>query len=195
MLDRFPDHALARWGDALRSARLRRQRLLRRALAVAALGVGLAATLVFPPRPRLLWNASASAPVGLYAVRGRGDIDVGDLVLARPPAAWRSLAGVRRYVPVNVPLVKRVAALPGDRVCGQGPVVTVNGHRVAARRLADGQGRPMPWWHGCVTLRSGAMLLLMDAPDSFDGRYFGPTSPVDLAGELVPLWMWTERAP
>jgi len=33
----------------------------------ATLFVGLTSTL--PPGPKLLWNASASVPIGLYAVR------------------------------------------------------------------------------------------------------------------------------
>jgi type IV secretory pathway protease TraF len=47
----------------------------------------------------------------------------------------------------------------------------------------------MPWWNGCVMLRSGALFLLMDSPDSFDGRYFGPTSRGDVIGEVRLLWL------
>ena len=32
------------------------------------LGVALGATIAVPPHPRLVWNTSASAPVGLYRV-------------------------------------------------------------------------------------------------------------------------------
>src|SRR5690606_34507971 len=59
---------LLAWAEALRARRKQRRRLARRA---AALGFGivlLGATAVAPPAPRLVWNASASAPVGLYAV-------------------------------------------------------------------------------------------------------------------------------
>jgi type IV secretory pathway protease TraF len=36
------------------------------ATCIAALAVGLSA--LFRPPPRLIWNASASVPIGLYAV-------------------------------------------------------------------------------------------------------------------------------
>ena len=44
------------------------------ATCVAALGVGLSA--FFHPLPRLIWNASASVPIGLYAVRPAGALQV-----------------------------------------------------------------------------------------------------------------------
>lgn len=162
--------------------------LCHRAVAVAMLAGALGLTIVYPPRPLLVWNVSASAPVGLYAIGRPGGITPGTVVLARVPAPWRGLAGERRYIPVNVPLVKRVAAGPGDRVCAVGARILVNGYRVTERRAWDGQRRPMPWWQGCVTLRNGALFLLMDDPASFDGRYFGPTGQSDILGKAQLLW-------
>jgi conjugative transfer signal peptidase TraF len=158
------------------------------AAALGVLAIGLAATIAVPLRPLLVWNASASAPVGLYAVAVPDGLEAGDLVIARVPEHLRMLAARRRYLPANVPLVKRVAAEPGDRVCASGPAIFVNGRRIATRLAHDGIGRPMPWWSGCVTLRRGAMFLLMDDPKSFDGRYFGPTGPRDIIGKATLLW-------
>lgn len=149
---------------------------------------GLAATIVAPPRPRLLWNASASAPVGLYRVAPAVRLERGDLVVARVPQGARRLAAERRYLPANVPLVKRIAALPGDRVCATGAQLTVNGRTVAERLATDRRGRAMPWWRGCGALGEGQQLLLIDAPGSFDGRYFGPTRIGDVIGEARRLW-------
>ncbi|MBJ7441927.1 MAG: S26 family signal peptidase [Sphingopyxis sp.] len=180
--------ALARWGDQLRAIRSRRRTFRRRAAAVASLVAALGATLVMPPRPIFVWNVSASAPVGLYAVGGRGDLAVGDMVIAQVPARWRLFAARRHYIPVNVPLVKRVAALPGMRVCAWESWLWIEERRVAERRLRDGGGRAMPRWSGCVTLRAGTLLLLMDDPGSFDGRYFGVTDEADVVGRAVMLW-------
>ena len=110
------------------------------------------------------------------------------MVIARVPAAWRRLAAVRRYLPTNVPLVKRVAAGAGDRVCASGRRVQVNGRPIVERRAVDGAGRPMRWWTGCVVLDEGALFLLMDSPDSFDGRYFGPTLRRDIVGGARLIW-------
>lgn len=154
----------------------------------AALIVAVAATLAAPPLPRLVWNASASAPIGLYVVPPGAAVAAGDMVVARTPLPVRHLAAVRRYVPENVPLVKRVAAVSGQEVCAVGAFVLVDGRPAAIRRPADGHGRRLPRWRGCTRLTGGAVLLLMDRSDSFDGRYFGPTSPTDIIGRARLVW-------
>ena len=180
--------ALLRIGDALRSDRAYRLRLRRRGGAIALLIGALGLTLAAPIRPLLVWNATPSAPVGLYAISAPHDIARGDMVIARLSPPWRALADARRYVPARVPLVKRVAATPGDTVCALGNAISIDGRLRARRRLLDGQGRLMPWWQGCTTLREGMVLLLNDDPASFDGRYVGPTPANNVVGKLVPLW-------
>lgn len=188
MTDRRERPIVASCDNALRQFARRQRRRRRWGVALGVLIAAVVGSIVVSPRPLLVWNVSASAPIGLYAVGRRGDIVSGDTVLARVPERWRSLAGNRRYIPINVPLVKRVAAEPGDSVCARGHEIFVNGRWVAERREADGRGRAMPWWSGCVTLRHGALFLLMDSPDSFDGRYFGPTERADIIGRARLLW-------
>ena len=158
--------------------------------AAATLCLALAATTIRAPLPRLVWNASASAPIGLYRIRPGARVRVGDMVIARLPFAMRLLAARRRYLPLGVPLVKRVVAVTGARVCAFGSFVSVNGHHVVRRRVADRVGRPLPAWSGCRTLRAGETFLAMTrAKDSFDGRYFGPTAAKDVIGKAVPVWL------
>src|SRR3546814_2250717 len=83
-------------------------------------------------------SSDLSAPVGLYAVSAPHDVERGDMVIARLSPPWRTLADARRYVPANVPLVKRVAAAPGDTVCARGNAVFIDGNLRARRRLSDG---------------------------------------------------------
>ncbi|MBB5708423.1 conjugative transfer signal peptidase TraF [Sphingopyxis panaciterrulae] len=155
----------------------------------AGLAAALAATLFAPPRPRLLWNASASAPVGLYGVGEVAPLARGDMVIARLPVEFRLFAARRHYLPANVPLVKRVAAVPGDEVCAAGARVMVNGRLVARRLDRDGAGRPMPWWSGCTELGTGEVFLLMtDSRASFDGRYFGVSEAGDIVGKARLIW-------
>lgn len=180
--------AILRIGDAIRLDRTRQSRLRRRGAAVALLAGAIGMTIVLPPRPLLVWNASASAPVGLYGVTAPHDIAPGDMVIAWLAPPWRTFADARRYLPVTVPLVKRVAAAPGDTVCALGQDILIDGRRRAERRSSDGRGRIMPWWQGCTTLRDGALFLLADDPGSFDGRYFGPTNRGDIVGRAHLLW-------
>ncbi|WP_232494812.1 S26 family signal peptidase [Novosphingobium kaempferiae] len=182
------DAPLFAWGEALRIRKEARRRLRRRMLLVG-LGAGIVlGAAALPPSPRLIWNASASAPIGLYRVIPGAPITKGDMVAARLPEPYRKLAAARRYIPRDVPLVKRVAAEAGDEVCALGDQVFVNGRPVARRKKVDAMGRVMPSWHGCRILRRQQLLLLMDSSGSFDGRYFGVSEGIDLIGEARLLW-------
>lgn len=159
------------------------------ALGIGGLALALGATIALDPSPRLVWNPSESAPRGLYSVRPHAPLRRGDFVLAWAPPHARDLAARRGYLPRNVPLIKRVSALEGDRVCAQGSMILVNGKPVAERRATDRAGRPLPAWHGCARLRRGMLLLLMPHADSFDGRYFGPSELGSVVGRAEPLWV------
>jgi conjugative transfer signal peptidase TraF len=151
-----------------------------------SVGIGVLAAARAPGgRPLVVYNASASAPIGDYWVGPPRPLRRGDLVLARTPASVRALAAARGYLPASVFLVKRIAALGGDRVCGDGSVLRIDG-RVAARPLrTDRMGRPLVAWRGCRRLRADEVLLLMQGvPASFDGRYFGPTPAGEVVGRL-----------
>lgn len=189
---RFRDRPLPlfAWLEVRRAAHVRHLRLRRRAALIGAGIACLGLTIVLPPVPRLVWNASASAPIGLYAVSPGAALKRGDMVIALPPAEARQLAARRHYLPSNVPLVKRVAGIAGDRICAVDRVVTLNGRPVAIRRAADAEGRDLPAWRGCIPLGPGMQFLLMtETPNSFDGRYFGPTLAQDVIGKATPLWL------
>ena len=128
---RADDAPLLAWGDALRAQTVRRARLGRRiaAVGIATLVVLASATLL--PTPRFVWNASGSAPIGLYWVRPGADLEPGDMVVAQLPQGVRQMAARRRYLPLNVPLVKRVVAVAGDAVCALGKDIFLNGRRIA----------------------------------------------------------------
>jgi conjugative transfer signal peptidase TraF len=150
--------------------------------------LGAIATIPVRLEPLLVWNVSPSAPVGLYRVLPGSEPSLGRMALARAPQGWRDLAARRGYIPANVPLVKRAAAVAGSRVCSGSRTITIDA-RFAARRLArDRRGRPLPAWHGCIILKAGEVFLLGDRPDSFDGRYFGVTRPAELIGTARLLW-------
>jgi conjugative transfer signal peptidase TraF len=163
----------------------------RRAIAIAIVaGIALlGGTIASQPAPRLVWNVTASVPVGLYRVRPGVPISVGDMVIARVPWPYRRLAAARHYIPANVPLVKQVAAGAGDQICALGHDLFRNGVWLATRRQRDSVGRSLPAWQGCVRLRAGQYFLLMAAaPLSFDGRYFGISKRGDIIGKARLLW-------
>ena len=151
--------------------------------------LGLAGTLLWHPRPMLIWNGSTSSPLGLYAISRAGHPIVGDLIVAWAPPAARRLAARRKYLPLNVPIIKRVAAVQGDSVCAKRSLVLINGHPASLRQSSDRRGRPLPWWNGCKVLGKGELFLLSrHAPFAFDGRYFGMTQARQVVGKARLLW-------
>lgn len=137
--------------------------------------------------PRVVYNASASAPKGFYRVHPVKVLYRGDRVLMTTPESVRSLADERRYLPTSVPMIKTVAALPGDEVCAIATVITINGESVATRQSHDRQGRSLPQWEGCRTLKPGEFFPLnAGSPASFDGRYFGAVPMSLVRGQMEP---------
>ena len=135
----------------------------------------------------LVWNVSASMRRGLYAVI-RAPLRRGDIAVARLSAGAAYLAARRHYLPIGIPLVKRTAALDGDRICGKGGLVSINGRAVVMRRASDVRGRALPQWNGCRTLGRAEYLLLGNSSSSFDGRYFGSTTAYEIIGRGKLLW-------
>lgn len=154
----------------------------------AILGVGT--SVAIHPAPWLIWNATASTPVGLYRLQSADILHVGDLIAIRPPADIAAMLARGGYLPLGVPLLKPVAALPGQVVCRNGAVVSVDGKALGTTLARDHRGRPLPVWQGCRHVLPGQIFVMNPAvPSSLDGRYFG-VLPVDaVLGRAQPLWL------
>ena len=158
----------------------------------AALGIGL--TTLFHPVPKLIWNASASVPIGLYAVRRAPPLQVGELVVVKPPMPLARFLAARRYLPFDVPLIKHILALSGQTVCRIARTVTVDGAAMGEALERDRFGRTLPAWQGCRVLGPGEVFLMnRTPPDSLDGRYFGPLPMIAIVGRVDPIWTFAEN--
>jgi conjugative transfer signal peptidase TraF len=143
----------------------------------------------FPVTPRLIWNASASMPIGFYTIAPAERLDVTDLVVVNAPEPLASFLAGRRYLPLGVPLLKRVAALPGQQVCRRGAHVTVDGIDMGDALARDRLGRELPTWQGCRRIADDEVFLMnWWVEDSLDGRYFGPLPATSIVGRALPLW-------
>jgi conjugative transfer signal peptidase TraF len=142
-----------------------------------AMSFGLAAMAIpAAQRPLLIYNASASLPLGFYRAETFDKPARGEILLVWLPQTARELAARRLYLPANVQLVKPVIALGGDFVCVESDRVTVNGEAVAMILKRDRQGRSLAAWRGCRSLESDEIFLLSSAAGSFDSRYFGQSA-------------------
>ena len=167
-----------------RSARLRTVIVM-----LAGLVACLGAPYVHPPI-RIFYNASPSIACGWYLITPPRRLRVGMLVIAHIPSWAARLAAERNYLPITVPVIKRIAAADGEWVCERSGRLAIDGHVVARALTADSAGRPLHAWRGCRTLDRGEFLLLGDTWDSYDSRYFGPITGRGIIGRAIPLWTW-----
>lgn len=161
----------------------------RRLVLAGTITAATLATLVVPVAHYVVWNVTASVPTGLYVIRGKASLQVGERVAVDPPPELARLLAERGYLPTGVPLLKRVAAMSGQHVCRHGRRITIDGHIAGEARPADRFGRPLPAWSGCRTLRRGELFLMSpNASTSFDGRYIGALPMSAVIGRATPVW-------
>jgi conjugative transfer signal peptidase TraF len=173
-----------------RSSRRREpsRRILQRC-AIIALGFVAVAALASPSRlarGTLVWNYTPSLPVGLYRISSF-DWGGGDLIAAKPTGHLAEVLSDARVIEPGRLLLKRVAGVPGDRVCRSALSITINGAEAALALSTDARGNVLPSWSGCRALEQGQVFLLGDHTASFDGRYFGPSRAADIIGRVTPV--------
>ncbi len=193
--------AVSTGGTAPRPRSHTRPRLRARIVLAGLAACGLAALAwasFVHPLPRLIYNPSDSVAVGWYRIDPFDPrtaslprpLSVDSIVLVPLPTTAAALAAQRGYLPVRVPLLKRVGAVAPQHVCVFDALVWIDGVPVAAVRPADRLGRPLPSWPQCRQLRPGELFLLsVTNPASFDSRYFGPVSASAVIGVARPIWL------
>ena len=161
----------------------------------AVLGVlAIIVSALVKPDIRLVYNPSESAPRGWYAVHRATQLEVGDYVIAQLPRDIAAFAAKRDYLPRHVPVLKRIAATAGQRVCVRDGTVLIDGAAVATTLTRDGRRRSLIAWPHCRKLETGELFLLnASAPSSFDSRYFGPIDVSFVRGRAFLLWTTRRR--
>ncbi len=138
------------------------------------------------PVPFLIWNASASVPIGWYVVAKRQPM-IGEIAMIKPVDWVQLYASSRGYLPQNVWLLKPIFAVHPSTICRYGSYVFVDGKYVAKVKIVDKLHRRLPVWKGCIALSSTQYFVLGKHRDSFDSRYFGPIEKRQVVGTAFPL--------
>lgn len=157
-------------------------------VATVAAVLGIAIASIVSITPKLIWNASASVPIGLYRVAPAGQLRQSDLVAVMPPESFGSFMVARGYIGRDVLILKHVMGLPGQCVCRTDGRVTVDdvAHGDALQR--DSRGRALPVWQGCRVLADDEIFLMNPkVRDSLDSRYFGPFPTSAVIGRAIPI--------
>ncbi|MEO0622228.1 MAG: signal peptidase I [Pseudomonadota bacterium] len=112
-------------------------------------------------------------------------VDLRDRTIARGGfVAFRPPTSVAEHYARPVAFLKRVAGLPGDRVTIGPDRTIVNGQEVgqglalATRLEVDAQDLVRSF-----AVPEGAVFLMGDTVDSYDGRYWGPLPASEIIGE------------
>lgn len=153
-------------------------------LGFVILGLGLMALSVRKSDPIVIYNPSESAPVGWYLVVDRKQVFVGDVVASWLPQEAADFANKRGYLPKDIPVIKTVAAGPGDTYCVEDQMLKLATDWSVPILHIDGQGRALPALAGgCRSLSAGEYLLISERVlTSFDSRYFGPVGRDNIIG-------------
>ena len=139
--------------------------------------------------PLYIWNASNSVPIGLYRVQPATRLAVTELVAVQPPDLLAAFLDLNGFLPIGVPMLKRVLALPGQTVCRNGLTIAVDGIDMGQAHERDGRGRPLPAWRGCRVIAGGDVFVMnWQSEDSLDSRYFGPLPASAVIGKATPVW-------
>ena len=164
-----------------------------RRVCVLLIGMGVVSVMapaLLQSHRMLLWNASASVPVGIYLIETTDTLYVSELVAVVPPEPLATFLAAGNYLPRGVPMLKHVLAIAGQTVCRDGPVVTVDKVAVGVARERDRRGRALPTWQGCRVIAHGSLFLMnSQSADSLDGRYFGPLPASAVIGRAHPVWV------
>jgi conjugative transfer signal peptidase TraF len=145
---------------------------------LAVVAVVVLATPRLMKLSRLHFNWTPSAPIGFYRETPT-TLDRDRYVIADLPPNVAPLALARGYARPTKPVLKHLAALPGDRVVVGPQGISINGSLWPnSKPLAlDHVGRPLAHYpFGDYTVAPAQVWLLSDSPRGFDSRYFGPVS-------------------
>jgi conjugative transfer signal peptidase TraF len=157
-----------------------------------SIAVAIAMAALLATVPQVLINTTPSEPEGLYRRTGE-PAAVGRLVAFKAPAAAFPYADAHLAYLRRVPMLKAVAAGPGDQVCARDGRLVIAGRDRGPIAWADLEGRALPHWNGCRRLGSGELFVFSArVPNSFDSRYFGPIDRQDVLGVYTPLVVASE---
>lgn len=162
----------------------------------AALLAGWCGALAVGVRP----NLTPSLPLGLWSVaEAPADLRRGDVVEFCLPHDVAVFAYLRGYIGHGLcddgamPLLKPVAAIPGDEVEIGEEGVRVNGTPVVPPGLTqDSQGRSLePLAAGRYAVQPGDVWVLSGYERrSYDSRYFGAVPRSSVMRTAKPLWVF-----
>lgn len=145
-------------------------------------------------------NPTTSMPRGLYLLMPVKDFSRGSLIAACIPDKKTATLYVKRgYLPASqrcasgaAPIIKPIAAVPGDTVKLDDSGVSINNHNIDHSKTEDldSDGRSIPHLlPGIINLANDHFFVMSThSARSLDSRYFGPIQKMDAIGQVKPIY-------
>jgi conjugative transfer signal peptidase TraF len=144
--------------------------------------------------PPLILNLSASMPRGVYRLAPLGPLQADKVIVFNLPSAAAALISGRTWLREGTPLIKPIAALPGDKVCASGGTLRINGVVRGNIFKSDYAGKPLPTLLGCFSVSVDHVFVLSrHTARSYDSRYFGEIPLDTVLGQAVPVLTWQRQ--
>lgn len=142
----------------------------------------------------LIYNHTASVPVGWYIVIPSNNYHAGDYVVFKVPHDIQSLAVNRGWMKENDTMLKIIGAVEGDtyRAEKDSKRFLINEKYIGEIFLHDKDGRSLPTHFGEFVVGRDEFLPISYHPFSFDGRYFGCVSVKNIKYKVIPIPFLTD---
>jgi conjugative transfer signal peptidase TraF len=141
------------------------------------------------------YNDSVSLPSGLYLITRSRDANIASFC---PEGDYGRISAIRAYrgggscADGAAPIMKPIAARPGDVVEVSKNGITINGKELpnTQPKKNDRHGRPLEHYpYGTYRVATDQVWVVSTYnPNSFDSRYFGPIRTSIISCRLKPLW-------
>lgn len=145
-------------------------------------------------------NLTPSMPRGIYLLMPVKNLSRGSLIAACNPNKEAVALYVKRgYLPEShrcssgaAPIIKPIAAVPGDTVKLDDSGVSINDQHIDHSQIEDldSNGHPIPHLlPGIISLANDHFFVMSThSARSLDSRYFGPIQKMDVIGQVKPLY-------
>lgn len=138
----------------------------------------------------VVYNHSASLPVGWYVVVPDKNYKVGDIVVFDLQEKARALAVNRGWIRENDLFMKRIGALEGvEYEITRGRQFLINRNVFGDVQNVDSLGRNMPEYIGKYIVPPNEFLPVADIANSYDGRYYGTVPIENIRFKVIPLYI------
>ena len=133
-------------------------------------------------------QVTPSMPEGWYFTYPTDELQKGDNVVFIPNKQTEDYILSRKWLPRNIPLLKKIVGIPGDYLCIKEGATYINEKWVAKIYSQDSNGDALPVFKYCANIPKDQYFMQgIGNPHSFDSRYYGLVRKDQIRSKAVKL--------